>query len=158
RHVRVVEVEPEADALGHPVPVLDVAEDRLAASGVELGDAELLDLLLRRDAQLALDLELDGQPMAVPARLPRDLVAGHRLEARIDVLEDAGEYVMGARTAVGGRRPLVEAPQRRIRAVLEGAAKDLALAPALEDPLLKVREGLLRVDGSESGHWGRILA
>ena len=57
------------------LPVVDVAEDRIAAALVELGDAELLDLLLRGDPELLLDLELDREPVAVPAGLARDVVA-----------------------------------------------------------------------------------
>ena len=49
RHVGVLEVDPEADALGQPVPVLDVAEDGGATSLVELGDPVLLDLGLGAD-------------------------------------------------------------------------------------------------------------
>ena len=44
--VGVVEVDPEADPLGQPIPLLDVLEDRLAAAGVEPVDPVLLDLLL----------------------------------------------------------------------------------------------------------------
>jgi hypothetical protein len=46
RAVGVVEVEPEADPLGQAVPLLEELEHRLAAAVVELGDPELLDLLL----------------------------------------------------------------------------------------------------------------
>ena len=53
RAVGVVEVDPEADALGQRVPVLEVLEDRLAAALVELGDPEFLDLLLVLDARAA---------------------------------------------------------------------------------------------------------
>ena len=92
--VRIVEIDPEADPLGESGPVVDVAEDRLAALLVELGDAVGLDLVLLLDAELALDLELHGQPVAVPARLPGNPVAAHSPVARIDVLEDPGEHVV----------------------------------------------------------------
>ncbi len=152
RDVGVVEVEPEADPLGQPVPVLHVAEDGLPAALVELGDPIGLDLGLRGDAQLPLDLQLDGQAVTVPPRLARDVVAGHGPVARIDVLEDTGEDVVRAGPAVGGRRALVEAPERGALAALQGAGKGVALAPALEHSLLELGEGLLRVDGSESRH------
>src|SRR5690606_35578805 len=45
--VGVISVDPEADAVRHPLPLLDVAEDRLAALAVELLDAVRLDLRLR---------------------------------------------------------------------------------------------------------------
>src|SRR5439155_4312087 len=88
RHVRVVQIDPEADPLGQPVPVLDIGEHRLAAPLVELGDPIALDLLLRADPERALDLELDREAVAVPARLPRHVVAAHRLVPGEDVLED----------------------------------------------------------------------
>jgi hypothetical protein len=151
-HVGVVEVDPEADPLGQPVPLLDVLEDRLPAAGVELGDPELLDLLLGGDAELFFDLDLDRQPVAVPAGLAGDPVAAHRPVARVDVLEDAGEHVVGARPAVGGRRPLVEAPHLGPLPLGEGAAEDVALPPALEHPLLELGEGLPAVDWPETWH------
>ena len=133
--VGVVEVDPEADPLGQPVPLLDVLEDRLAATLVELGDPVLLDLLLGGDPELLLDLELDRQAVAVPARLARHAVAAHRPVAGVDVLEDAGEDVVGARPAVRGRRALVEAPDLRALAVGQRAlrrrrARASAPAPA----------------------------
>ena len=155
--VGVVEVDPEADPLGQPVPLLDVLEDRLAAAPVELGDAVFLDLLLGGDPKLLLDLELDRQPVAVPARLARHPVAAHRAVARVDVLEDPREDVVRAGLAVGRRRPLVEAPDLGPLAVVERALEHVALAPARQHPLLQLGEGLLRVDGAEAGHERVIL-
>ena len=120
--------------------------------GVELVDPVLLDLLLGGDAELFFDLDLDRQPVAVPARLARHPVAAHRPVAGVDVLEDPGEDVVGAGAAVGGRRALVEAPDLGPLAVGERAGEDVALAPALEHPLLELGEGLLGVDGMEAGH------
>ena len=139
------------------LPVLDVAKDRLAALGVELGDPVLLDLRLVREAQLLLDLQLDRQPVAVPAALAGDPLAGHRVVARVDVLEDPGEDVRGVRLPVRGGRALVEAPQRRALALGNLALEHVALAPALEDPLLKLGEGLLRIDFAKTRHERAIL-
>src|SRR5204863_7232056 len=135
----------------------DVAEHRLAAALVELGDAVALDLLLRGDAELLLHLELDRQPVAVPAGLAGDAIAAHRLVAGIDVLEDAGEDVVGAGAAVGSRRPLVEAPGLGPRALLQRAVEDPVPPPALQDPLLERGERLLRIDGTKTRHDRRIL-
>ena len=60
RDIGVVEVDPEPDALGQPVPLLDISEDGLPALGVELGDPVFLDLLLGGDAELLFDLEFYG--------------------------------------------------------------------------------------------------
>ena len=138
--VGVVEVDPEADALGQPVPVLDVAEHRLAAAGVELGDPVGLDLSLRGDAQLALDLELHRQAVAVPAALARHLVAPHRAVAGVDVLEDAGEHVVRVRHARSrSAAPRRSSRPRRPRAARASAGEHVVLLPALEDPLLERR-------------------
>ena len=69
RPVGLVGVDPVAHALGHLLELVDVAEDRLAALGVELGDAVVLDVLLAGEAELLLDGELDGQAVTVPASL-----------------------------------------------------------------------------------------
>ena len=117
REVGVVGVDPEADPLGERVPLVDVAQHGLAALGVELGHAVALDVGLRLEAELLLDLELHRQPVTVPSALAGDEVAAHRLEAREHVLEDAAQNMVDARTAVGGGRALVEhepgAPSRR---------------------------------------------
>ena len=139
RPVGVVEVDPEADPLGQPVPLLDVAEHLLAAAGVELGDPVALDVVLRGHPELGLDRQLDRQAVAVPAALALDVVAGHRPVAGEDVLEHAAQDVVRAGVAVGGRRALVEAPLRRARAPADRLGEHLALAPALEHLLARAR-------------------
>ena len=79
------------------------------------------------------------------------------LVAGIDVLEHARQDVVRAGLAVGGGRPLVEAPHRGVLALRQGAVEDVALAPALQDPLLELGEGLLRVDRAVGGHRRLIL-
>ena len=139
--VRLVHVDPAADAVGHPLPVGDVAEDGLAALLVEGGDAVLLDLALVAQAQLALDLELNGQAVRVPAALPRRTVAAHRLVAGDQILEDAREDVVDAGRAVRRRRALVEREEAVGRAFLDAAFEDALLAPELEDLVFEIGEG-----------------
>ncbi len=141
RVVGVVEVDPVADPLGQRAPVLEVLEHRLAALGVELRHAVALDVVLRVEAELLLDGDLDRQPVRVPAGLPLHVVAGHRLEAREDVLEDPCEDVVGAGQPVRGRGPLVEDERRPALAVAHRRPEDVALAPAREDLLLQRGEG-----------------
>src|SRR5439155_27012923 len=114
----------------------------LAAALVELRDAEGLDLVLRADAELLLDGDLDRQPVAVPAALALDVVAAHRLEARIDVLEHARQDMVRPGPPVRGRRPLVEDELLRALALLERALEHVAFLPALEHPLLELGKGL----------------
>ena len=152
RYVGVVEVDPEADPLGQAVPLLHVGENRFAAERVELGDAVLLDLLGRGDAELLLDLELHRQSVTVPAGLPRHPEALHGPVARVDVLEDAGEHVVRAGASVCGRRALVEAPDIGVGALLQRALEDVVFLPALGDALFHVWKRLFGVDGKKSGH------
>ena len=113
----VAHVEPAAlvDALQEPPDVLDVRvaegevvlapvhplpephralgqrarglDDDLAAAACELGEAELLDLALRVQPELALDADLDPEALAVEPVLVAQLVAAERLVALEDVLE-----------------------------------------------------------------------
>jgi hypothetical protein len=140
RPIGVVEVEPEADPLGQPVPLLEVGEYRLAAARVERADPVLLDLRLRFDAELFFDCNLDGQPVTVPAALALDEMAAHRLKAWVDVLEHAREHVMGAGRSVRRRRPLVEDPARRSGTGAQRLGEHIALAPALEHLTLELRQ------------------
>ena len=110
RPVGVVHVDPEADPPGQVLPVLHVAAHRLPTSLVELGDPEGLDVPLAGGPDLLLDLDLDGEPVAVPPGLAVHEVAGHRPVPRVDVLEGAGEGVADVRPGVRGRRPVVEDP------------------------------------------------
>ena len=152
RHIRVVEVDPERDALREPIPLFDIGEHRLAAALVELRDAVLLDLVLRRDAELALDLELHRQSMTVPTRLARDLEPAHRLVAGEDVLEGAGQHVVRAGRAVGHRRPLVEHVQRSALAAAQRFVEHVVLAPARRDLFLQRGEALIGVHGAVARH------
>ena len=149
--VRVVQVDPEPDALREPLPLREVGGHALLAERVELGDAVGLDLLLAVDAQAALDLELHRQPVRVPARLAGDAVAAHGLVAREEVLEDARDDVVRARPAVGGGRPLVEDEDRRVLAALEALVEDVVGLPELEDARVQRREVDARRDVLEPG-------
>ena len=135
--VGVVHVDPVAHARRQLGEGVGVPGDGLAAAGVELGDAVVLDVLLAVEAQLALHGELDGQPVAVPSGLARHVVPAHRAEAREDVLEDAGLDVVGAGHAVGGRRPLVEDPLGAALGLLEGTGEDLVVPPEVEHGVLE---------------------
>ncbi len=114
-----------------------MAGHRLAALGVELGDAVRLDVLLAVEAQFLLDGQLDRQAVAVPAGLAADVVAPHGAEAGEDVLEDAGLDVVGTGHAVGGGRTLVEHPLGASLGLFQSLFEDLALAPEVEHLVLK---------------------
>jgi hypothetical protein len=154
RDVRRVQVDPEADLVGEPLPRLRVAEDGVDAALDEGLDAVGLDLGLAVDVELLLHLDLDREPVRVPAGLARDVVAAHRLVAGEDVLHGAREDVAVVRHAVRGRRALVEdvrAPGGAGGARLgpEGLLEDAALLPEREDLRLVGREVELAAHGLE---------
>ena len=159
RAVGVLEVDPVPDPLGQRVPVLEELEHRLAALLVELGDSVALDVPLALEPEFLLHRDLDGQAVAVPAALALDGVAAHGAVTGEDVLEDAGEDVVHARTSVRRGRALVEDPGGRARAARNRFTKDVALAPALEHLLLELgerRSGIDRAVGGAGGHRRRF--
>lgn len=151
RPVGLVEVDPVPHAGGQLGEGVGVAGHRLAALGVELGDAVRLDVLLAGEAELLLDGQLDREAVTVPAGLAGDVVALHRPVAGEDVLEDAGLDVVGAGHAVGGRRALVEDPLGAALGLLQAALEDLVVLPERQDPVLQGRQVDLRGNGAIEG-------
>ena len=145
--VSVLHVQPHASALGHGLPLADVAEDALAAAAVELLDPERLNLLLAGDAELLLDLQFHGQAVRVPSAPAQGPEAAHGLVAQDDVLERAREHVVDAGAAVRRRRPFVEDEQGRIRAGALDLVRQISLSPRFEDRRLQLWEVHLAGDG-----------
>jgi hypothetical protein len=137
--IGILEVDPKTHALGHGLPVGDVAQHRCATLRREVRDADLLlDALLVEDAELFLDLVLDRQTVRVPTGFARTMEPAHRLVARIKVLEGAGQDVMNAGPAVGRRRSLVEHELRPRAPFRHDLAEDVLAAPEIEDALLEL--------------------
>jgi hypothetical protein len=86
-----------------------------------------------------------------------DQVAAHRLEAWEDVLEDPAQHVVRVGRTVGGGRTLVEDERLTALPAANRLAKDVSLAPALEDELLERGKGLGGVDRPVAGHEQPIL-
>ena len=153
--VVVVEVDPARLAGDVVAPLAGVLQDRLAAGLVELLDAELDDLVGGLDAVEPHRLELGGQAVGVPAEAALDLVAAHRLVARDQVLDVAGEQVAVVRQAVGERRAVVEdelvaAVGTRV-ALLDARAEGVVGLPVGEHRLLDRREARAARDGRGIG-------
>ena len=134
--VGVVHVNPEADAVGQLLPFPDVAKDTLAALGVELSHAIVLDGLLAVEIQLLLDLQLHGKAMRIPAPLPEDMVATHGLVAGEEVFENPSQDVMSSRNPVCGGWPLIKHVSRRTLTNLQALLENLVLFPKTEDARL----------------------
>ena len=82
----------------------------LLAQADELRDAVRLDVALRGEAEVALDVDLDPQALAVEAVLVALVLAQHRVEPLVQVLVGAAPRVVDAHRVVGGDRPVEEAP------------------------------------------------
>ena len=151
RLVVVVEVDPARLAGDVVAPVPGVLQHRLAADLVELLDAQLADLVGRLQPELAHRLELGGQPVGVPAEAPLDPLAAHRLVARDDVLDVAGEQVAVVRQPVGEGGPVVEdeliGPVGAGLASIDRGLEGPVGLPVAQDLLLEVGEAGGRDDG-----------
>ena len=109
---RVVPVHPVAE----PDALLGLAggerQHPLLAQAHELGDPVRLDVALGGEAEVALDVDLDPQALAVEAVLVPLVLAQHRVEPLVEVLVRAAPRVVDAHRVVGGDRPVEEAPAR----------------------------------------------
>src|SRR2546427_6348187 len=95
-------------APGEVFPHVFVFEYGLAAFGIELRDAVLLDLTFVFQAELLLDFDFDGEAVRVPSGFAVNLETTHALVTADEVFDRSGENVMDAGFAVGGRRAFVE--------------------------------------------------
>ena len=88
----------------------------------EAVDPERLDLALVIEAQLALDLDLDPQALAVESVLESLALAEHGVIALVEVLVGSAPGVVHAHGVVGGDRPV----QERVTAVGFRVAREIA--------------------------------
>jgi len=130
--IGVIQADPVGHPLGELLPLIDVAEDALAAFFIEGRHAVGLDLALVPQAKLLFDLDLDRQAMRVPAPLAQNVVAVHRLVAGEHVLVGAGQHMVRPRFAVRSRRAFVKDIAWPILALALGALKDALLPPEFE--------------------------
>src|SRR5439155_8887106 len=149
RQVVVAPVHPLAEALrllGHHA---DELRDPLLAALRELGEPVVLDLPLRVETELLLDLDLDPEALAVEAVLVALVEAPERLVALEDVLQRAAPGVVDAHRVVGRDRPVDEAPALVAAVLLAQPLKGPLLLPALEDLVLErrmIRNGRQRLE------------
>ena len=142
RDVGLVQVHPEADAVGQVLPFLLIPEHGLDAGAVELGDAVLFDGLLAaiQDAKLLAHLDFDGQAVRVPPCLALAQVPRHGLVAREHVLDRPRQAMSRVRQPIGRRRPLIEDERRRALSLGQALLIDLPILPEADDLLFRLRE------------------
>src|SRR4029079_5929073 len=104
---------------------------------------------LAREAELLLDLDLHGQAVAVPPGLAGDVPAPHRVEARIEVLEQATPHVVDPGSAVGRGWTLVEDPLRCAPTSAQALGEGVVDRPPAQHARVERREVELAIDGLE---------
>ena len=133
-------IHPEADAVGHRLPVFDIAENAFAAAAVEFGDAVFLDVPFGGEAKFLFHRHFHGQAVGVPAAFAGDAVALHSAVAADDILKDARQDMVDARAAVGGGRALVHHKEGRVGAFRHGAVENRPRFPVFQDFGIQVGE------------------
>ena len=146
-HVRIREVYPKTNPLGERFPLLHVPPNRFLTAVDERLDSVRLDLGFRVNPEFLAYLNLDGQAMGVPARLPLAVFAAHRAVAGIEILDRAREAVPGMRHSVGGRRALEKNKPLGPLSLVERLGVGAVLAPQSADRSFDFWEVWLAADG-----------
>ncbi len=104
--VRRIHIQPKPHPLRRTYPLPLVPEDRVLALAVELFNSKLLNLSLAVQPQLLLNLNLNRQPVRVPARLPLHEKPLHRFVPQHEVFHYPRKNVSRVRQPVRSRRSL----------------------------------------------------
>ncbi len=149
QHGRIVPVHPVAQADRLLGLQRGKAQHPLLTQVDEAGQAVLLDVALGGEAQVALDVDLDPQALAVEAVLVALVVALHGVEALVDVLVGAPPGMMHAHRPVGRDRAIDKGPA--LVALVHGpeSAKGVGLAPEVQDGMFLSDEIWFRGNGLE---------
>ena len=137
RQVVVAPVHPLAEALRLPRHHADEAGDPLLTTLGELGEAVVLDVALRVEPELLLDLDLDPEALAIEAVLVALVEAARGFVALEDVLQRAAPGMVDAHRVVRRDRPVEEAEARAAAVLLAQPVEDARLVPPVEDPVLE---------------------
>ena len=104
---------------------------------------------LRGEPEVALDIDLDPQALAVEAVLVALVLAEHRVEALVEVLVRPAPGVVDGHRVVGRDRTVEEAPFGTAGVLCTQPREGPTVAPPLEDLVFLGDEVGLRTDGSE---------
>src|SRR2546428_2389969 len=151
RVIGVVRVHPLTEADGLLRDRGSAAVDASATRARELVDAVGLDVALAVEVELALDLHLHPQALAVEAVLPALVEALHRLVTLVEVFVGAAPRVMDAhRLDVRGDGSVDERVTRRARVLLAQHLEARLALPQVEHPVLELGQIEPRPDRCES--------
>ena len=121
----------------------------------ELGDAVRLDVALAREPQVALDVDLDPQALAVEPVLVALVLAEHRVVALEEVLVGPAPGVVDAHRVVRGDRAVEEAPARPAGVLGAEPRERAAFPPEVEQIVLDGDK--IRACRHRSEHWGPAI-
>ena len=130
--VGIFHISPEANAVGHLLPLVLVLPDALLALLDEGFDAVSFDLGLAVQTEDLFDLQLNRQAMGIPAGLAQHVLALHGLEARNQVLDGAGLDMADVGTAVRRGRAIKESEALSAVTMVEALLDDVVLLPELQ--------------------------
>ena len=133
RHVRVVHIHPETQALSHAPPFLLVLEHRFLAFVDEIPDSVLLYLRLAAYAQVLFDFQFHRKAVRIPSGLARHLVAFHGLVPQNNVLHRTRQHMPRMRQPVSCGRPLKEHESGRTLPLGNASFEHTPAFPSLKD-------------------------
>ncbi len=139
-YVRMLHIQPAADAPGELLPFLDVFKDAFPTKLVKLSYTILLDFSFPAKTKGTLHLELYRQSMGVPPCLARYMIAFHCLVPADNILEQTREHMMNTRTAIGRRRTFIEGIMLSSSPCFNAFVKDTILLPKTKDKLFDLGE------------------
>ena len=152
----MLHIRPEAHLAGELLPDFLIAPHGLATLFDKGLHAVSLDFFLALDADFLLDLELDRKAVCIPARLSRDILSLHGAEARNHILDDASLDMTDVRSAVCGRRSVVEHIGLAALTLFDGLLKNAVLCPELFDFALARHK--VHIRGDFSVHFFLLLS
>jgi len=138
--IGILEIDPEADAAGDFIPLLQIRPDALPAFGVEFVDAVFDDLVLAVQAEALFYFNLHRQAVGIPAGLAFNPEALHGAQAADRILDGAGDDMMDAGPAVGGRGAFEKDKGIVFVALRDAALKNPLFLPEFKDSLFDLRE------------------
>ena len=117
--VIVVKIDPAAQALDSGSPLRGVTHDDSAALFIVFVNAKLLHGSFAGDAQLLVDLVLDGEAMGIPTKSALNMVSLHRPVAGNNVFDRGGEKMAIVRQTRSKGRSIVEGVAGEVGCQLE---------------------------------------
>ena len=125
--VIVVEIDPPTKTLDGVSPFLTESHDDRPTLGVVLLETQLHDGVPARDAQLLVDLVLDGQTVGIPSKSALDMEALHGPVSRNDILDGGCQKMAIVRKTGRERGAVVESVERLPLTQFELPRRSLAI-------------------------------